>query len=290
MIIDYDTLFYSVDNFCKSFEPWYKNQLVCDNKTKTRGRHSHLKLSEVLTILIAYHQSGRSCFKYFYHDLNLHQLHLFPKMVHYARFMVMIKRALPALVCLLKSLMGQASEYLFIDSTPMAVCHNRRERSHRVFKDIATKGHTSTGFFFGFKLHMLINTQGEIVRLVITPGKCDDRSPVRDMLKNIKAKLIGDKGYISQSLFEDLFQSGTTLITKVRKNMKNRLMDITDKLMLMKRCFIESIFSSMKSLNILIHHRHRSPVNAFSHLIAGLINYQLRSDKPTLNWTTKFDS
>ena len=287
MIIDYDTLFYSVDDFCKSFEPWYKKQLISVKRQKTRQRHGHLKLSEVLTILIAYHQSGMSCFKYFYQDLTLHQRHLFPKFVHYARFMVMIKRALPALICLLKSLMGKVSEYMFIDSTPQAVYHNRRERSHKVFKDMAAKGKTSTGFFFGFKLHMLINTQGEIVRLTITPGNCDDRSPVRDMLKGIKTKLIGDKGYLSQSLFDDLFQSGTTLITKVRKNMTNRLMEMTDKLMLMKRCFIESIFSSMKSLNTLIHHRHRSPINAFSHLIAGLINYQLRQDKPTLNWATK---
>ena len=183
--------------------------------------------------------------------------------------------------------MGDVSAYMFIDSTPHAVCHNRREASHKVFKGLAAKGKTSTGFFFGFKLHMLINIQGEIVRLMITPGNCDDRSPVRDMLEGIKTKLIGDRGYLSQSLFNDLFQQGTILITKVRKNMNNRLMEITDKLMLMKRCFIESIFSSMKSLGTLIHHRHRSPINAFSHLIAGLIHYQLREDKPTLNWVSK---
>ena len=208
MIIDYDTLFYSVDNFCQSFEPWYKKQLVCDYKTKKQRRPCRLNLSEVLTILIAYHQSGMSCFKYFYHDLTLHQRNLFPNLVHYARFMIMIKRSLSALICLLKSLIGEVSQYMFIDSTPMAVCHNRRERSHKVFKDLAAKGKTSTGFFFGFKLHMLINTQREIVRLTITPGNCDDRSPVRDMLNGIKTKLMGDKGYLSQSLFDDLFQSG----------------------------------------------------------------------------------
>ena len=213
-----------------------------------------------------------SCFKYFYQDLTRHQRQLFPKLIHYARFMVMIKRSLPALICLLKSLMGEISEYMFIDSTPHAVCHNRREASHKVFRNLAAKGKTSTGFFFGFKLHMLINTQGEIVRLTITPGNCDGRSPVRDMMSGIKTKLIGDKGYLSQFLFNDLFQQGTTLIKKVKKNMANRLMEITDKLMLMKRSFIESIFSSMKLLNTLIHHRHMSAVNAFSHLMAGLIH------------------
>ena len=126
MDIDYDTLFYSVDNFCQSFEPWYKKQLVCDDKTKKWGRHGHLKLSEVLTILIAYHQSGMSCFKYFYQDLTEHQRHLFPKLVHYARFMVMIKRSLPALICLLKSLMGKVSAYL---NTSCRVSQQTRKKS-----------------------------------------------------------------------------------------------------------------------------------------------------------------
>ena len=93
--------------------------------------------------------------------------------------------------------MGEISEYMFIDSTPHAVYHNRRDASHKVFKDLAAKGKISTGFFFGFKLHMLINTEGEIVRLTIRTGNCDDRSPVRDMMGGIKTKLIGDRGYLS---------------------------------------------------------------------------------------------
>lgn len=133
------------------------------------------------------------------------------------------------------------------------------------------------------QLHMLFNTKGELVRLTITPGNCDDRSPVRDMMSGIKTKLIGDKGYLSQELFDDLFSIGTTLITKVRKNMKNRFMSMADKFMLANRGFIETIFSSLKSLGTLIHHRHRCPINAFAHLLAGLISYQLRKDKPTLN-------
>ena len=147
---------------------------------------------------------------------------------------------------------------------------------------MAAKGKTSVGFFFGFKIHTLVNTHGEIVRLQITPGNCDDRTPVRGMMKEIKATLIGDKGYISQSLFEDLFAQGVTLITKVKKNMKNKLLTIPQKLMLMKRSFIETIFSSIKSLGTLTHHRHRAPVNAFAHLMSGLIHYQLRHDKPSL--------
>lgn len=197
--------------------------------------------------------------------------------------LLLVKRAFPALLCLLKSLQGEITEYLFIDATPMAVCHGLREKRHKTFKGLAAKGKTSTGWFFGMKLHLIINTKGEIVRLVITPGNVDDRKPVPDMMKGIVAKLIGDKGYLSKKLFQQLFEQGVTMITKIKKNMKNCLMEITDKLMLMRRGFIETVFSSLKSLGTLIHHRHRSIINAFSHLLAGFINYQLRDDKPSLH-------
>jgi hypothetical protein len=283
MEIDYDNLFCFVDDFCKGFEPWYRKQLITDGHVQRRRRRGHLQLSEVLTILLAYPQSGMACFKYFYLQLLSEYRPLFPNLVHYARFIKLIKSAFPALVCFLKSLEGEITEYLFIDATPMAVCHNLREKRHKVFKGLAAKGKTSTGWFFGLKLHFIFNTHGEIVRLAITAGNVDDRAPVRDMVKGITAKLIGDKGYLSQKLFEDLLKKGVTLITKVKKNMKNRLMDMTDKMMLMKRSFIETIFSSIKSLGILIHHRHRCPINAFCHLLAALINYQIRTDKPSLH-------
>lgn len=285
MNIDYDTLFCLVDDFCKGFEPWYRKQLLKDGKSK-RNRSGHLTLAEILTILIAYHQSGMACFKYFYLRLFNFHLELFPRLVHYARFVKLIKRAFPALVCLLKSLQGEITEYLFIDSTPMAVCHNLREKKHKTFKGLAAKGKTSTGWFFGMKLHMIFNTKGEIARLTITPGNVNDRTPVSQMVKNITATLIGDKGYLSKKLFQELFEGGVTLITKIKKNMKNCLMKMGDKLMLLRRSFIETIFSSMKSLGVLIHHRHRCPINAFTHLFAGLINYQLRTDKPSLQTLT----
>lgn len=281
MHIDYDTLFCHVDDFCLGFESWYRKKLLTAGTVK-RNRSSHLKLSEVLTILLAYHQSGMSCFKYFYFDLMNHHRHLFVNLISYSRFISLVKRAFEPLLCMLKSLQGEITEYLFIDATPMAVCHNLRINRHRTFEGLAMRGKTSTGWFFGFKLHMLFNTKGELVRLSITPGNVDDRTPVPDMLQGIMAKLIGDKGYLSQSLFEQLLANGVTLITKIKKRMKNRLMDTRDKIMLGKRNFIETIFSSIKSLNTLIHHRHRSPINAFVQIIAGLINYQLRTDKPQI--------
>jgi Transposase DDE domain len=282
MDIDYDILFCFVDDFCRGFEPWYLRQLLRDG-SKKRNRSGHLSLSEILTIILAYHQSGMACFKFFYMTLLQTKRSLFPGLVHYARFVKHISDAFPALICMLKSFIGKVTDYMFIDSTPHPVCHTKREKKHKGFKGLAAKGKTSTGWFFGLKLHMIFNTRGEIVRLVITPGNSDDRAPVRDMVKGLIGKLIGDKGYLSQKLFEDLFAGGIKLITRIKKNMKNCLMEMEDKLMLMRRSFIETIFSSLKSVNTLVHTRHRSPTNAFAHLIAGLINYQLRDDKPSLD-------
>ena len=123
--------------------------------------------------------------------------------------------------------------------------------------------------------------------MIITGGNVNDRSPVMDLVKGITAKLVGDKGYISKKLFAQLFEQKVTLIIKIKKNMKNILMNMTDKIMLKKRCFIETVFSSMKSLIILIHTGYRSPINAFSYLFAGLINYQIRDDKPSLDKFSK---
>ncbi len=289
MNIDYDELYCNVDDFCKGFEPWYKKSLLSSG-TKKRNRQCLMSLSEIMTILIAYHKSGMSCFKYFYLNLLKNKDKLFSYLVHYDRFISLIKLAFPALVCFLKTLEGVVTEYMFVDATPMAVCHNLREKRHKVFKGLAKKGKTSTGWFFGFKLHFILNTFGEIVSMSVTGGNVNDRSPVMGLVKGITGKLIGDKGYISKKLSAELFEQKVTLITKIKKNMKNILMDMTDKMMLMKRCFIETVFSSIKPLNTLIHSRHRSPINAFAHLFAGLINYQIRTDKPSLDQLLKLNS
>ena len=280
--IDYIRIFCEVDDFCKGFEEWYVKQLISDRMVK-RNRSAQMKLSEIITTMISYHGFGIACFKRYYFYLKSEGKDLFQNMVHYDSFIRYIKRTFPCLLCIFKALEGGITEYMFINATPMAVCHNLQEKRHKVFKGMVAKGRTSTGWFFGFKLHMLFNTHGEVVILAITPGNTDDRMPVLDMLKDISCKLVGDKGYLSKKLFNNLFEQGTTLITKIKKNMKNCLMHVKDKLMLKKRSLVETIFSSMKCLQTLIHSRHRSPINAFSHLLAGLINYQLRSDKPAID-------
>ena len=171
----------------------------------------------------------------------------------------------------------------FVDSTPLKVCHNKRIPRHRVFEGLAERGKTSMGWFFGFKLHLVVNDRGELLSFALTPGNVDDRKPVPEMARGLFGKLFGDRGYISQKLFDQLMETGLQLITSIRRNMKGRLMLLEDKLMLRKRSIIETINDQLKNISQIEHTRHRSVDNFFVNVVAGLIAYCHKEKKPALN-------
>lgn len=163
------------------------------------------------------------------------------------------------------------------------MCHNRRLASHKVFRDLAARGKNSVDWFYGFKLHLVINDCGELLGGQITPGNCDDRTPVPNLGRELFGKLFGDKGYISQKLFESLFAEDVQLITKLKTNMKNKLLPMFDKIMTRKRAIIESVNDQLKNISQIEHTRHRSVANFFVNLMGGLIADTFREKKPSLN-------
>lgn len=181
--------------------------------------------------------------------------------------------------------LGKCTGISYIDSTPLRSCHIKREKQHKVFKGIAQKGQCSLGWFYGFKLHIIINDRGEILDFIITPGNVNDRKPLNDMdlHKRIFGKLYGDKGYISKDLFEKLFVDGVHLITKIKKNMKNSLMLLQDKIALRKRALIETVNDELKNICQIEHTRHRSFENFTTNLLSGLIAYSFFDKKPSIN-------
>ena len=182
----------------------------------------------------------------------------------------------------LKTKMGQCTGLSFIDSTSLTVCKNRRINRNKVFKGIATRGKSSMGWFFGFKLHLVINDKGEILNFSLSKGKTHDKVPVKKLCQNLKGKLYGDKGYISKKLFEELYQGGLELITNIRSNMKNKLLHLQDKINLRKRFVIETINDLLKNTANIDHSRHRSPTNFLVNVISGLIFYTYRENKPAI--------
>ena len=205
-------------------------------------------------------------------------------MVSYNRFVEYIPSALvPLIVYLRTCCLGQCSGISFIDSTSLDVCLNQRIHTHKVFAGLAKRGKTSTGWFFGFKLHLVVNDRGELLEVCITPGNVDDRKPVPRLAKKLFGKLFGDKGYLSQSLAQSLRQMfNLQLITKLRGNMKNQLIPLTDRLLLRKRAIIETIIDQLKNISQIEHSRHRSVTNFFVNVLCGLIAYSRRTVKPSL--------
>lgn len=277
---DVTTLFCSVDDFWKKFKiQWYKKQLI---HKSSRGPTCSLSISEIMTILILFHQSNYRTFKHFYFNFIEIYRKAFPKLPSYSRFVTLQKSAFIPLFAYLHHCKGRSTGISFIDSTVLKVCHIKRSYSNKVFKNIAKKGKSTIGWFFGFKLHLIVNENGEILSFQITPGNVSDIHPVKILTKGLWGKLFGDRGYISYSLFEELFSKNIQLITRIRNNMKNKLMDIQDKILLRKRAIIESINDQLKNISQIDHSRHRSPSNFLINLLSGLIAYCHQKKKPSL--------
>ncbi len=258
-------LFCCVDDFCHRFQQMCSDKRIQYTKRKIRKRIFRTSLSEVLTILLLFHRSNDRTFKHFYLDyVQVVLKHLFPSLVGYSRFVQLTSEAFFPMFCFVKEHQGVCEGILFIDSTVFTVCHVKRASSHRTFKKQAQWGKTTTGWFFGFKLHLVINHHAEIVAFKLTSGNIDDRKPVPDMIKGMKGKAFADRGYISEKLTQTLMKNDIHLFTKIKKNMKNKLFSLMDKLMLKKRAIIESVNNLLKNSCQIEHHRHRSPWNFLS--------------------------
>ena len=233
------SLFSEIDDFFLAFEKQMMPQsLPVSDPAKKRRRTRRLHTSEVMTILVDFHQSRYRSFKHSYQKhVAVHLRWAFPYLVSYNRFVELMSEALLPLSVYLQTRFGKCSGLSFIDSTPLAVCKNRRIPAHRVFcgswrggwvsanrryigcepkprnlsnfrAEEAALSKNSLGWFYGFKLHLVINERGELLWVALTPANIDDRRPVAKLTQCLFGKLYGDKGYISQKLAETLETQG----------------------------------------------------------------------------------
>jgi len=280
-----EELFCSVDDFCKKYEGAYEQKLL-GSGVRHRQRSKQLCLSEIMTIIISFHQSHYRNFKaYYFKQVSKYWQPYFPTLVSYQRFVEWMPSTLLPLCGYLHSCFGKCTGISFLDSTSLKVCHNRRIAQHQVFEDMAARGKTSVDWFFGFKLHLVVNDCGELLNITVTSGNTDDRKPVPQLLQNLVGKVFADKGYISAPLAKSLLESfGVQLITKFKSNMKNRLMSLSDRLLLRKRAIVETVIDQLKNISQIEHSRHRSPINFMVNVLAGLIAYCHQPKKPSLNF------
>lgn len=277
-------IFCEVYDFLKTAD--FKSRILACEERKNLGRKQKMTKVDVITILIFYNFSKRTTFKDFY-ELDVLGLlkSAFDYVVSYNRFLELIGKMLQEILGFLCSkCLGRPTPVNFIDSTSYEVCNIYRASSHKVFNGFAQKGKTSTGWFFGMKLHLIINMYGEIVSFYLTSGNIHDANEkiIDKLTEGLTDKLVGDRGYLSTKIFNNLWSKGIKLITKIRKNMKNKLMDFEEKMLLRKRAVIESVFSKLKESYHLEHARHRSKDNFLGHLLAALCAYKFDPKKPSI--------
>jgi hypothetical protein len=277
-------IFCEVDDFCKAFEPQFKAYLIGDGHA-SRGPDPGLSDSEIITILLILHSSGFKYLKNFYNSPMGEVLRrYFPGMPCYERFVALQKKVFMPLMFFMFSKLGKKTGIYYVDSTALPVCHNRRINRHRTFAQLADRGKTSMGWFFGFKLHLVFNDLNEIVALTLTTGNVSDTAPVLALTKNLLGKLFGDKGYIGKKLAEELLRRGLTLFTRVRKNMKSLPISLIDKVLLNGRNMAETIIGSIKAFSSLNLPKHRLPINGFLHVMAAVVSYQLDPIRPNYDF------
>jgi hypothetical protein len=189
-------LFIALDDFCLALYQWQSKQAT---KWQTITNKPVMSDSELLTVLVFYQFSGYKCFEYYYHELlEKELLSYFPQQVSYERFVALIPRVLPGLYVFLKwrTLLSQRTGTYFIDSKKLPVCDNHRICQNQVFAQLATRGKSSTGWFFGFKLHLVINQLGEVVNFLFTPANVADNhhQVLQYQLSGLKGNCYGHRG------------------------------------------------------------------------------------------------
>jgi hypothetical protein len=291
-------IFFLADEFCNHFNQHIDEcviKLSSDSNIKTRNKPCGLSQSEVITILICFHLSDYRTLKHFYCDhVCVHLHNEFPGLVSYNRFVeLQSKYALPLLMFVSAQSLGDCTGISFIDSTRLEVCAKQRIHQNKVFSGTANRGYSTMGWFYGFKLHLVINDKAEIVAFQLTQGSVSDNNTnlLLTLCKQLFGKLYGDKGYlVKQAVFEQLFHSGVQLITKIKRNMKNKLMSIFDKLMLRKRSVIECVNDALKNICQIEHSRHRSISGFIRNLYSGIAAYHLLPKKPSIKTQFEFDN
>ncbi len=276
------------DDFCKEFTLQQEKYMIKDMKTMHRNKPNRMSDAEIMVILILFHSGGFRCFKHYYKEYvcKTSETPFFPRQVSYNRFVELEKEVLLLMTIFIKKYCWEpVPASVSLTPLPYVYVKNQRILIHKTFEGLAERGRCSMGWFFGFKLHLIINDKGEILNFMFTPGNVDDREPLKQgkFLENIKGKLCADKGYIGQALFENLFLNGIQLVTKVKNNMRNSLMSIADKILLRKkRALIETVNDELKNIAQIEHSRHRSFSNFIANSLSAIAAYCFLKRSPPL--------
>lgn len=271
------SIFCQIDDFCKELEQHAQHYFLANPPKGKRGPSASLAVSEIMTLLLLFQHMHFRDFKAFYCGfVQVYWRDYFPKLPSYTRFIERIKQAIFPLTLFVQIHAGKQTGIYYIDSSCLPVCHLKRQKRHKTFKAVAEFGRTSIGWFFGLKLHLVINDKGQLMAFKMTRGNHADNKAASKLLDKLQGLAFGDKGYIDKKLFDVLMHKGLKLITRKRKNMKNALpLNEYETQLLNQRNLIETVIDHLKHHYQVWHTRHRSLLNALAHLVAALAAYTI---------------
>ncbi len=261
--LDLVTLYCILDDYLALFSP------------KRVGRKPSLSLSEIGTIVVLQCK---------YEIKTLKALHLLLKekygsdftLPEYANFVNLMNKYAPYLLQSIHTLLQLVSKedvVCFVDSTSLPVCKIYRWTKHRTAKSISSRGVSSLGWFYGMKLHIICNKQGELLSFRFTTGSVNDRTPLKEFLKEMKKCLVvGDAGYLGQELIQAAWINQNHILTTVRKNMKTLATHWQQKMM-NKRSRVETVFGELKERYGLVTSLPRSINGYLAHYIRKIFAY-----------------
>ena len=240
-----------------------------------------LSVSEIATLAIFRFYTGHRNWKDFYNHIKTYHQKDFPNLPTYQNFIAAIDKLACFSAILLQGFMhffrththGEATK--FVDGSKLKVCEITRSLSHKVAKDYATKSKTHTGWFYGFRLHIIVNEWMEILGCKIASGSKDERKVLASMWDNIIGMIVADAGYIGKQWAEKAKEGGKVLFAAVRANMK-KLMTKAQHALLKERQKVEIVFSVLKLRFGIENTLPRSIQGYLAHYLWALTAYQLK--------------
>lgn len=275
----YKQIYSIIDEFIKAAELDKNFSFLIKNWNGKRGPKRRLSITQVISLNLLRFEAHIKDLKAFHRIVKA--MDLIPGMPNYENFLKASNRSFPVMALFMQFLLAQnrlrnESGIHFIDSTPVSTCLNRRISSHKVTKGFASRGKSTKGWFYGFKLHGVCSENGLLESLVFTGGNINDSRMAGKVTENLKGKFFCDAGYLKKA--EDLAklaESGRFICAAARKNM-DRLMTCEQREHLRKRNIIESGWGVLKQNYFLEYHQARCMDGLFRHYASCISAYILQ--------------
>ena len=279
--ISLETSYTIVESFFKYFEGNFHMNHLLQQYYGKRGFRQRLSITDIMALNIYRFFMEISNLKAFHRFVQKFHKKEYPNLPNYENFMKATNKSLPFMVFFVNAILAKNralcknKEAHFIDSTPVEVCKNNKISRHRVTKGYSSRGKSTKGWFFGFKLHGICTDDMTVENLIFTTGSVHDSKMAKDVTKEIIGKAFADAGYqLKPEILSELADNGLFMHNATRKNM-NRLISKEQFDFIEKRNVIETVWSVLKGSFDLVYTRARSMKGMFRHFFYSIAAFLL---------------